>query len=86
MEALDEVKNAHHLHAWALTSGHYVFSGHLRIAENTDSQAVLKAAHDLLQEKFSFFFATLQMESTCLDESGAEAINITPVVPDKGEA
>jgi cobalt-zinc-cadmium efflux system protein len=77
LEALDGVKNAHHVHAWALTSGRYVFSGHLRVAEGADSQVVLKSAYRMLKEKFGFFFATLQVESSCLDESGAEAIDIT---------
>ncbi|MES1945340.1 cation diffusion facilitator family transporter [Salinisphaera sp. PC39] len=86
MAALDGVKNAHHVHAWALTSGRYVFSGHLRIAEDADTQAVLKAAHGMLKDRFGFFFATLQVESTCLDESGAEAIDITRAPPGEGQA
>jgi len=31
----------------------------------------------MLKEKYGFFFATLQMETACLDESGAEAIDTT---------
>ena len=31
----------------------------------------------MLKEKYGFFFATLQVETACLDESGAEAIDIT---------
>ncbi|MEQ3681652.1 MAG: cation diffusion facilitator family transporter [Alcanivorax sp.] len=77
LEALDGVSDAHHVHAWALTSGRYVFSGHLRIADGADSQAVLKTAYGMLKEKYGFFFATLQVETACLDESGAEAIDIT---------
>lgn len=77
LEALDGVSDAHHVHAWALTSGRYVFSGHLRITDGTDSQAVLKTAYGMLKEKYGFFFATLQVETACLDESGAEAIDIT---------
>lgn len=75
--ALDGVDDTHHVHAWALTSGRYVFSGHLRVAENADPQAVLKAAHSMLKERYGFFFATLQVETACLDESDAEAIDIT---------
>jgi cobalt-zinc-cadmium efflux system protein len=77
LEALDGVSDAHHVHAWALTSGRYVFSGHLRITDSADSQAVLKTAYGMLKEKYDFFFATLQVETACLDESGAEAIDIT---------
>jgi cobalt-zinc-cadmium efflux system protein len=77
LERLEGVRDAHHVHAWALTSGRHVFSGHLRIRENADSQEVLKRAHEMLRQTFGFFFVTLQVESVCLDESGAEAIDIT---------
>ncbi len=81
LEAVDGVANAHHVHAWALTSGRYVFSAHLRVATGADSQAVLRAAHDMLRERFGFFFVTLQVEEGCLDESGAEAIDVTGSAP-----
>lgn len=77
LEALDGASTAHHVHAWALTSGRYIFSGHLRIADGADSQVVLKAAHDMLKERYGFFFVTLQVETTSLDEPGAKAIDIT---------
>ncbi|WP_067562394.1 cation diffusion facilitator family transporter [Halofilum ochraceum] len=77
LEGLDGVANAHHVHAWALTSGRHVFSGHLRVETDSDSQAVLADAYRMLREKFGFYFVTLQVESTCIDESGAEAIDIT---------
>jgi cobalt-zinc-cadmium efflux system protein len=84
LETLDGVSDAHHVHAWALTSGRYVFSGHLRITDGVDSQAVLKTAYGMLKEKYGFFFATLQVETACLDESGAEAIDITRTAGDGG--
>lgn len=77
LEQIEGVANAHHVHAWALTSGRYVFSGHLRIDDDADPQAILKTAHRELKQKFDFFFVTLQVEAACLDESGAEAIDIT---------
>ncbi|MDA3858754.1 MAG: cation diffusion facilitator family transporter [Roseovarius sp.] len=77
LEALRGVANAHHIHAWALTSGKYVFSAHLRIRGDDAPQEVLKAAHQTLRERFGFFFVTLQVEDRCLDESGAERIDIT---------
>lgn len=82
LEALDGVSDAHHVHAWALTSGRYVFSGHLRVAEDADSQGVLRAARDTLKEKFGFFFVTLQVERGCLDESDAAAIDVTRIADD----
>jgi len=77
LENMDGVDNAHHVHAWALTSGRYVFSAHLRAADGADAQAILKNAYHLLRSEYGFFFATLQIEQTCLDESGAEAIDVT---------
>lgn len=84
LEQVEGVSNAHHVHAWALTSGRYVFSGHLRVTGDADPQGVLKASHGMLKERFGFFFATLQVESVCLDESGAEAIDVTRPADDKG--
>ncbi|WP_192497329.1 cation diffusion facilitator family transporter [Halospina sp. K52047b] len=79
LEELEGVSNAHHVHAWALTSGRYVFSGHLRTSNGADSQSVLKEAHELLKSQFGFFFVTLQVETACLDESGAEDIDVTRI-------
>lgn len=73
---LDGVVDVHHVHAWALTSGRFVFSGHLRVDEDTGPQSVLETAHTLLRERFGFFFVTLQVETACLDEKGAEAIDV----------
>lgn len=73
------VSDVHHVHAWALTSGRYVFSSHLRVRDGVDPQAVLKAAHAKVKQHFGFFFVTLQVETTCLDESEAQAIDITRI-------
>lgn len=83
LEQVAGVENAHHVHAWALTSGRFVFSGHLRVTDAADPQGVLKTAHDMLKEQFGFFFVTLQVESARLDESGAEAIDLTRPVDGK---
>lgn len=68
LEAIEGVRDAHHLHGWALTSGRYVFSGHLRVTEDSDPHRVLEAAHDLLERRFGFAMATVQVETRCLDE------------------
>lgn len=77
LNELEDVKDVHHVHAWALTSGRYVFSAHLRAREDADAQSILKTAYEMLKSEFGFFFATLQIEQQCLDESGAEDIDIT---------
>jgi hypothetical protein len=63
----------------ALTSGRYVFSGHVLIREEADPQAVFQSAHEMLKKRFGFFFLTLQVETVCLDEASAEAIDITNI-------
>ena len=78
-EALAEIEgvaDVHHAHAWALTSGKQVFSSHIRVSKGSDPQNVLFTAHALLRERFGFFFATVQVEDRCLDESGAEQIDV----------
>lgn len=76
LETIEGVEDAHHVHAWALTSGRYVFSGHLRIDPESDSERILRAAHAMLKEMSGFFFATLQLETTCLDEAESAAIDV----------
>lgn len=76
LERQEGVEEAHHVHAWALTSGRYVFSGHIRVAAGVDSQQVLSAAIAMLKERFGFFFVTVQVETGHLDESDAEAIDV----------
>jgi cobalt-zinc-cadmium efflux system protein len=79
---LDGVRDVHHVHAWALTSGRYVFAAHLRTDATTAAEDdLLVRAHDLLRERFGFFFVTLQIETTCLDEAAAAEIDITSPAP-----
>ncbi|MDZ7749969.1 MAG: cation diffusion facilitator family transporter [Halofilum sp. (in: g-proteobacteria)] len=74
---IEGVRDVHHVHAWALTSGRYVFTGHVRVDDDADPQTVLRAAYRKLKHDFGFFFASVQVETACLDESGAEEIDIT---------
>lgn len=77
LEGIEGVANIHHAHAWALTSGKHVFSAHLRVRRGHDTQRILETAHAMLRDRFGFFFVTLQVEDRCLDESGAETIDLT---------
>ncbi|MBM1558496.1 cation transporter [Sulfitobacter mediterraneus] len=79
LEALDGVEDVHHTHAWALTSGRHVFSAHLRIADGAPQHEILEEALSQLRETFGFFFVTLQIETHCLDESGAETIDLSAI-------
>lgn len=69
LASLPGVRNAHHVHAWTLTSGKALFSAHLRIEKDADANAILVAAHKVLRQDFGLFFSTLQIETHCLDES-----------------
>ncbi|WP_127596231.1 cation diffusion facilitator family transporter [Nitratireductor alexandrii] len=79
LNALDGVADVHHVHGWALTSGRYVFSAHLRLEPewSGDAAGVLRQAHALLSARYGFFFVTLQIETECLDEANARAIDVT---------
>lgn len=77
LDGMEGVRDAHHVHAWTLTSGRNVFSGHLRAREDVDTHALLERAYAMLKSEFGFFFVTLQIETRCLDESGAEKIDVT---------
>ncbi|WP_349358773.1 cation diffusion facilitator family transporter [Stappia sp.] len=79
LDALDGVADVHHVHGWALTSGRYVVTAHLRVRDgwSGDPAELLKAAHALLRTRFGFYFATLQIETACLDETHARAIDVT---------
>ena len=76
LQSIDGVNDAHHVHAWALTSGRYVFSAHLRIGQDTDNERILNSAHKMLKERFGFFFGTLQLETNCMDEAHAAEIDV----------
>ncbi|KPN62857.1 cobalt-zinc-cadmium efflux system protein [Aliiroseovarius crassostreae] len=79
LEKLEGVRDIHHAHAWVLTSGRYVFSAHLRIAEGAPQHAILEEAHSKLRETYGFFFVTLQLETQCLDENDAETIDLSAI-------
>lgn len=77
LEAIEAVADVHHVHGWALTSGRYVFSAHLRLQDGADAAATLVQAHALLKDQYGFYFSTLQLETECLDEESAAEIDIS---------
>lgn len=82
LEALREVEgvnDVHHVHAWSLTSGRNVFSGHVCVSDLArDGARVQSTVHDLLKNRFKIYFSTVQIEEKCLEgEEGAEEIDIT---------
>ena len=76
IESLDGVKNVHHVHVWALTSGKNIVSMHVLVNKRTDPKALLKKIHALLKQNFGVYFSTIQIETECIDEAEASEIDI----------
>lgn len=79
LQDIDGVENVHHVHAWSLTSGRNVFSGHIRVRSFADDgQRILREASDRLKQHFEIYFSTIQIEEECLSgEEDAVDIDIT---------
>ncbi|XP_005875224.1 PREDICTED: zinc transporter 2 [Myotis brandtii] len=71
--SVEGVEALHSLHIWALTVTQPVLSVHIAIAQNTDAQAVLKAASARLQGKFNFHTMTIQIEDYSEDMKDCQA-------------
>ena len=70
------VKSIMHIHAWTLTSNQNIFSAHIQIHDQKNSETILRQAEDLLKVRFGFYFSTLQIETEHHD-MGADDINVT---------
>jgi len=77
LESIRGVKNAHHIHAWSLTTGKNIFSTHLQIVTFSDSERILTKAHKILKSEYKFYFSTVQLEIKCTDSGDAKDIDIT---------
>ena len=62
LSGLPGVREVHDLHLWSLTQGSESMSGHLVVEPGRDSHEVLKAATELLKERFGISHVTLQIE------------------------
>jgi len=74
VEAINEVQDVHHAHAWALTTGKNIVSMHVRVDDLTVQKQLLEKIHHLLKEQYSVYFSTVQIETECLE--GEEAADI----------
>ncbi len=75
LEALPEVEDVHHVHAWTLTSNVHVFSAHIVTGDAASAPGILREANELLRRDFGFHLSTLQLETECLDEQQANALD-----------
>lgn len=77
VERLDGVMEAHHLHAWTLTTGKNVVSMHVLARDPSVVGALQGRVFALLRDDFDVFFSTVQVESTCLERDEAREIDVT---------
>jgi cobalt-zinc-cadmium efflux system protein len=76
LRSIDGVQSVHHVHAWSLTSGQNLFSGHIRVQSvANDGERVLREASERLKQRFNIYFSTLQIEDERLPTE-ADASNI----------
>lgn len=63
LAGIDGVRDAHHVHVWALDSRRTALSAHLVVEATADRDAVLRTCRELLAERFGIDHATIQVES-----------------------
>jgi cobalt-zinc-cadmium efflux system protein len=80
LDKLPGVTGVHHMHAWTLTSNKNVFSAHIRTDKTNRAATLLAEAHDLLRNRFGFYFSTVQIETKCLDEDHAKDLDISALL------
>lgn len=77
IENLPEVLNVHHIHAWTLTSNKNIFSCHVKVKDLKKSDSTLKKIKKLIDNKYGFYFSTIQIEKNCDDNKKSKHIDIT---------
>ncbi len=76
IEKFEEVRDVHHTHAWALTTGKTIVSMHVRVADLAVQKALLEKIHHLLKEEYSVYFSTIQIETQCPEGDAASDIEM----------
>lgn len=80
LDELPHVVRVHYVHASTLTSDKNVFTAHILTDSLDQVSPVIKAAHDLLREKFGFYFSTIQAETECPDQDHARDLDISALL------
>jgi cobalt-zinc-cadmium efflux system protein len=81
VEELEPVQDVHHAHAWALTTGKNIVSMHVRVNEFKNQENLLHEIHQLLRNRFSVYFSTIQIETECFEDSEAVEIDFRGAQP-----
>ena len=69
LEELDGVETVHDLHIWPLSTTETALTAHLVAPEITSTDALLRAARDMLHDRFRIEHCTLQVERTHLEDA-----------------
>ena len=77
LEAIQGVKDVHHIHAWSITPSVNIFSTHIHTDDLSKTDDILQMATKMLKEKFGFYFSTIQVEKECAEIDEASDIDIT---------
>ena len=69
IEAVPDVEDVHHVHAWSLTPEKPLITLHARVGSDADHDKVMQGINEVLMRKFGVAHATIQIErGRCLDE------------------
>jgi cobalt-zinc-cadmium efflux system protein len=74
VETIPGVESVHDLHVWTVTSGMVAMSAHAIVRDVANHQAVLEAAHDVMQE-MGIHHVTIQLEC---DEAFERELHLHP--------
>lgn len=80
---LPGVLDVHHAHAWALTTGKTVVSMHVLLRSLDGAMSLHRTIRDLLSQRFGIYFATVQLETECLESESAAEIDYN-AAPSRG--
>ncbi|HEX6603687.1 MAG TPA: cation diffusion facilitator family transporter [Sphingomicrobium sp.] len=69
LEELDGVETVHDLHIWPLSTTETALTAHLVAPESASTDALLRAARDMLHDRFRIEHCTLQVERTHLEDA-----------------
>lgn len=68
LAAVPDLRDVHHIHAWALTSGQPLLTMHATIAADADHDRALAAIKQELTKAFRMDHSVVQIERACPDE------------------
>ena len=73
IESIDEVKNIHHAHLWAVTERDIHFEAHINVSRDmlvSETCTLVKNVEEMLKQYFVITHTTLQIEyDSCKDVS-----------------